>query len=197
MHVIALTGTVAAGKSSVAALFRAWGATVIDADTIVRALQIPGEPVFDAIMTRFGDGVRAPDGTLNREALRRLMLADGTARKDLEAIVHPAVEARRGVLLDAARARGDALVIAEVPLLFEAANPAAYEGIIVVDAPPAERKRRLVANRGLDSADADRLSAAQWPASKKRERATWVIDNDGDRQVLETRARAVWEQLPR
>lgn len=197
MHVIALTGSVAAGKSSVSALFRDWGATVIDADRIVRELQQPGEPVFDAIIAAFGPQLVASTGQLDRGQLRRLMLADPAARKRLEGIVHPAVERRRAELLAAAETRGDPLVIVDIPLLFEAADPGAYAGVIVVDAPVAERVRRLTHDRRLDEAEARALIDAQLPPAAKRARATWIIDNDGDRELLAERARDVWRVLPR
>jgi dephospho-CoA kinase len=195
MRVVALTGTAAAGKTSVGALFRAWGATVLDADAIVRELQQPGTPVFDAIAAAFGPAALRADGTLDRAALRQRILSDADAKRRLEAIVHPAVEQRRRVLLADAAARGASLVIVEIPLLFEAADPSAYDGVIVVDAPEAERRRRLVDGRGLTPTDAARLLAAQWPADAKRARATWVIDNDGDRDTLAHRARVVWDAL--
>lgn len=197
MRLVALTGSVAAGKSTVASLFRRWGARVIDADQIVRDLQRPGEAPFAAIVARFGAPVLRPDGTLNREQLRHLILADPAARADLEAIVHPAVEARRRALLAEARAAGVPLVVVDIPLLFEAADPSEYDDIIVVDAPVDERRRRLIADRGLSPEEAAALIAAQWPAEAKRARATWVIDNDGDRDRLETRTREVWEMISR
>jgi dephospho-CoA kinase len=195
MRVIGLTGTVAAGKSTVARLFAGWGATVIDADAIVRELQQPGEPVHGAIVARFGTDVVQPDGTLDRAALRRIVLSDAVARADLERLVHPAVELRRRELLADARRRGAQVVIADIPLLFESTDPAAYDGIIVVDAPREERMRRLVTGRGLSAADAEALMAAQWPAARKRAHATWIIDNDGTRADLEQLARAVWSGL--
>lgn len=195
MRIVALTGTVAAGKSSVAALFRAWGTPVIDADALVRELQRPGEPVLARIVARFGERILRADGTLDRAAMRQRMLTDEIARRDLELIVHPALDERRRELLAHARARGERLVVAEIPLLFEAADPAAYDAIVVVDAPVEERLRRLMAERGLGAAEAERLIALQWPAEKKRERATWIIENDADRATLEARARHVWEQL--
>lgn len=194
-RVVALTGNVAAGKSTVAALLQRWGATLIDADLIVRDLQRPGEPVFEAILARFGPGVRRADGALDRAALRDRILADPEERRALEAIVHPAVEARRLALTDAARARGDAVVIADIPLLFESSDPALYDGVILVDAPVAYRHARLVHDRRLGPAEADRLIAAQLPAEQKRPRATWIIENDADRPTLEARTRAVWEAL--
>ena len=197
MRVVALTGSVGAGKSSVGALFREWGATVIDADALVRELQRPGEPVFDAIVAAFGRAALDAHGALDRPAMRRRILDDPDAKRRLEAIVHPALETRRQQLVDAARIRGDTLVIADIPLLFEAADPSAYDGVIVVDASVTERRRRLIHDRHYDARDADELIAAQLPASTKRARATWIIDNDGDRDALARRARVVWDELRR
>lgn len=195
MRHYALTGTVAAGKSTVAALFERWGATRIDADAIVRTLQQPGEPVHEQIVARFGSEVVTHDGQLDRSALRRIMLADVDARRDLEAIVHPAVEGRRHALLDAARERDDAVVVSEIPLLFEAGDPSAFDGVIVVDAPVDVRRERLVSDRGLSSVEADRLMAAQWAPSRKRAHATWIIENDQSRVALHHRARIVWDAM--
>jgi dephospho-CoA kinase len=192
---VALTGSVAAGKSTVGALFREWGATVIDIDVLVRELQRRDEPVFDAIVAAFGPGVLDPRGELDRRLLRRRILADEGDRRRLEAIVHPAVEIRRRELLAAARMRGDLIVIADVPLLFEAGDPSAFDSVIVVDAPAGERRRRLMQHRGFDASDADLLIAAQMPSAEKRARATWIIDNDGDRDRLVRRTRAVWKAL--
>ena len=197
MRIIALTGSVAAGKSTVGALFRAWGATLIDADALVRELQQPGEPVFNAIVAAFGHDALDAHGAIDRPAMRRRILTDPAAKRRLERIVHPAVEQRRRRMVDAARERGEQLVIADIPLLFEAADPDAYDGIIVVDAPAPERRRRLMHDRGLSAHDADRLIAAQIPAADQRVRADWIIDNDGDRATLETRTRAVWDALRR
>ncbi|MBA2292391.1 MAG: dephospho-CoA kinase [Gemmatimonadales bacterium] len=195
MRHYALTGTVAAGKSTVAALFERWGATRIDADAIVRTLQQPGEPVHDQIVARFGSEVVTRDGQLDRSALRRIMLADVDARRDLEAIIHPAVEERRHALLDAARTRNDAVVVSEIPLLFEAGDPSAFDGVIVVDAPVDVRRDRLVADRGLSRTEADGLMAAQWAPSRKRAQATWIIENEQSRVALHHRARIVWDAM--
>jgi dephospho-CoA kinase len=197
MRVIALTGSVAAGKSSVGALFEEWGTPVLSADAVVRDLQRRGEPVFDAIVSAFGDTIVAASGELDRGALRRRILDDPAARRTLEAIVHPAIEPRRRAWLDAARHRGERLVVADIPLLFEVADPAAYDGVIVVDAPVAERRRRLIDDRGLSPREADQLLDTQLPAAEKRAQATWVIDNDSTRDVLRMRARQLWDQLSR
>jgi dephospho-CoA kinase len=192
---VALTGNVAAGKSTVVELFRRWGATVIDADRLVREAQVPGSPVLAAIARRFGPGVLAPAGTLDRAALRRLVLADPSALSDLNAIVHPVVHRRRAELEAEARARGDRIVVSDIPLLFETADPAAFDAVVLVDAPEALRRDRLMTDRGLPAVEADRLLAVQRPSSTKRTRSTFVIDNDADRAALEARARAVWSSL--
>lgn len=197
MRVLALTGNVAAGKSLVARRLRELGAFLIDADAIVRELQRPGTPVHARMVARFGEEILAPDGTIDRAAMRARILADPAERLALEAIVHPAVEAERRHLLAQAAASGASVVIAEIPLLFESADPSAYEGVILVDAPEAERRRRLIEDRGLPAEQADQLLAAQWPAEHKRARATWILDNDGDRGTLLERTDALWRQISR
>ena len=193
--IVALTGNIAAGKSSVVALFRQWGAGIVDADEVVRDLQRPGTEVFRQIVKRFGKAVLTPAGELDRAALRRLILEDTRARSDLNAIVHPAVRAQRDALVAAARAAGARIIVADIPLLFEAADPAEFDAVVLVDAPEAVRLHRLVTMRGLPREDAERLIAAQLPSDTKRPRSQFVIDNDGDRAQLERRARDVWLAL--
>jgi dephospho-CoA kinase len=191
---VALTGNIAAGKSTVAALFEAWGATLIDADRLVREAQAPGSPILAAIAERFGDGVLDAGG-LDRAALRRRVLADPAALADLNRLVHPEVLRRRRALEQAARARGDRIVVSDIPLLFEASNPGEFDVVVLVDAPAELRRARLLRDRGLDPDEADRLLAAQAPSGPKRARSTFVIDNDGDRTALEARSREVWNRL--
>jgi dephospho-CoA kinase len=192
---VALTGNIAAGKSSVAQLFVAWGATLIDADQIVRELQHPGEPVFEAIVDRFGAGVVDPEGQLDRAALRELILTNEDARHDLESLVHPAVAQRRRAETLAAIQRSDRLVLVDIPLLFEADDPAEYDAVVLVDAPEPVRRDRLVTLRGMTPQDADRLMATQLPSALKRQAADFVIDNDSDLATLEARARSTWLAL--
>ena len=192
---VALTGNIASGKSTVAELFRIWGATVIDADLLVRDAQAPGSPVLRAIAARFGQDLIDPAGVLDRRALRRRAMGDPGALADLNRIVHPDVLRRRAALEQEARSRGDRIVVSDIPLLFEAADPAAFDAIVLVDAPVALRRARLLAQRGLSAEDAETMLASQAPTGPKRERSTFVIDNDGDRAALEARARAVWAQL--
>lgn len=192
---VALTGNIAAGKSAVAELFRAWGATVIDADRIVREVQAPGGPVMREIARRFGESVIRADGSLDRPALRRRVMGDPDSLEALNRIVHPAVHARRKELLDEAAARGDSIVVSEIPLLFEAADPAEFDAIVLVDAPEELRRARLMERRGLDEREARAMIRAQMPSAEKRPRSDFVIENDADLHALERPAREVWRAL--
>lgn len=192
---VALTGNIGAGKSTVAELFRAWGATLIDADQLVREAQMPGQPTLERIIDRFGAEVARPDGTLDRARLRALVLSDSEALSSLNAIVHPEVDRRRRQLLAEARARGDRIVISDIPLLFEAADPGEFDAVILVDAPEPVRRSRLVQSRKLPGAELDRLMSAQLPSAPKRLRSDYVIDNAGDREALERSAASVWQAL--
>ena len=192
---VALTGNIASGKSTVAALFQQWGGTIIDADRLVREAQAPGSPVLRAIAGRFGEEYLDPGGELRREALRRRIMDDPAARADLDRIVHPEVFRLRARREAEARARGDRIVVSDVPLLFEAADPAAFDAIVLVDAPEHVRRARLIAERGLSAEEADRMMAWQQPSAPKRSRSTHVIDNDGDLAALERGASKVWAAL--
>jgi len=192
---VALTGNIAAGKSTVVSWLRRWGATIIDADELAREAEAPGTEVLTAIVKRFGANVRLPDGALDRAALRSKVMGDDAALADLNAIVHPAVRRRRDELLAAAKARGDLLVVNDIPLLFEALDPAQFDAIVLVDAPQPVRRARLRALRGLSNEEADRMIAAQMDAERKRARSQYVIDNDGSLKELEAKARAVFKEL--
>jgi dephospho-CoA kinase len=192
---IALTGNIAAGKSTVAELFRLWGATIIDADHLVREVQAPGGPALKRVVEQFGQGVIKADGTLDRAALRAKVLAHPTALADLNRIIHPEVHRRRVTLLEEARARGDQIVVSDIPLLFEVDDPASFDAVVLVDAPEAVRRARLMELRGLTRSDADRMMEAQLPAAAKRGRSHYVIDNDGDMPGLERAAALVWQSL--
>ena len=192
---VALTGNIGAGKTTVAELFRRWGAIVIDADQLVREAQAPGQPVLRDIASRFGAEVIFSDGSLDRAALRARVLADPVALTDLNRIVHPEVHRRRLELLAEARGRGDRIVVSDIPLLFEADDPRAFDAVVLVDAPERVRRARLLKSRGISPADADRMMVAQLSSASKRARSDYVIDNDGDLPALERAARAVWEAL--
>ncbi|MCU0624103.1 MAG: dephospho-CoA kinase [Gemmatimonadaceae bacterium] len=194
-RVVALTGNIAAGKSVVARRLAALGATIIDADVLAREAVAPGTPALAAIVARFGADMLAPDGTLDRARLRRHVFADPVARTALNAIVHPEVIRRRDAALAAARARGDRVVVFDIPLLFETGRDGEFQTVLLVDAPAAVRRDRLVRDRGLSPAEAEAMIAAQGPSGPKRARATLVFDNVGTVTDLEAAVDAAWPAL--
>ncbi len=192
---VGLTGNIASGKSTVAARLAAHGAVVLDADAYARDAVAPGSPGLAAVARRFGPAVLRPDGALDRAALGALVFRDASARADLEAIIHPEVARRRAADLAAARARGAAVVVSDVPLLFEAGLEDAFDLIVLVDAPEEERLRRLTVNRGIAADEARAMIAAQSDPAAKRARADIVIDNSGTADALARRVDALWTEL--
>src|SRR3989442_712214 len=148
---VALTGNIAAGKSTVVELLRRWGATIIDADELTGEAQAQGGEVLAAIARRFGSDVLAPDGSLDRAALRSKVMGDQAGLDALNAIVHPAVRRRRDELAREARQRGDVLVVNDIPLLFEVLDPGQFDLVVLVDAAVPLRRTRLRAMRGLSN----------------------------------------------
>ena len=195
MLLVALTGNIASGKSTVAALFVARGATLIDADVLARRAVRVGTPGYDAIVARWGDQVLSADGVLDRGALRHIVFEQPDELHALNSIVHPAVERMRAELGAAARKRGDRLVICDIPLLFENNLAGGFDRIVLVDAPRSLRLERLVRDRGLRETEALAMIAQQRPADLKRARADFVIDNDGTRDALAVRVDEVWRVL--
>ncbi len=189
---IGLTGGVGAGKSTVAGMLAERGAVVIDADAIAREVVRRGTPGFDAVVARFGDQVVQPDGELDRARLGQLVFADPVARADLEAIVHPLVASRSAQLMNAA-ADGSVLVY-DVPLLVENDLAGGFHVVVVVEAGPDTRLRRL-AERGLTKEQAWARMAAQATDEQRRAVADIVVTNDGSRADLEGQVADLWHRL--
>ena len=197
MLLIGLTGNIASGKSTVARLLSERGATIIDADVLARRVVEPGMPAFDEIVRRWGQEVVAPDGSLDRDALRRLVFSDHEQLEELNTIVHPEVAAYRDRLVNEARQRGDRLVVQDIPLLFERGLVDQFDRIILVDAPRPVRLERLMRERRLSETDAMDMITAQMPAELKRARADHLIENIGTVRELEERVSEVWQSLER
>lgn len=195
MLLVGLTGNIASGKSTVSQLFSERGATIIDADVLARRAVERGTGAFDAIVQRWGTSVLAPDGHLDRAALRRVVFGNARELEALNAIVHPEVERLRLARVEEARARGDRVVVCDIPLLFEKKMADRFERIILVDAPRPLRLERLVLDRGLRETEAMEMIASQMPAELKRARADFVIDNSGTLTELERRVSEVWATL--
>jgi dephospho-CoA kinase len=184
---IGITGPIGCGKSTVAGWLAARGAVAIDADAEARAVVEPGEPALALVLVRFGDGVRGPDGSLDRAALGRIVFADPGALRDLEAIVHPAVRPRILAAIGAADAAGAPAVVIEAIKLVEGGLAAFCDEVWLVTCTADEQRARL-AGRGVDADDAGRRIAAQGDIGACLRRAgTRVIDAGGDREAAEAR----------
>jgi len=193
MLLVGLTGGIGSGKSTVSAMLAERGAVVIDADAITRSLQVPGQPVFDAMVERFGPGIVAADGSLDRQAVASVVFTDEAARKDLEAIVHPAVGMEMVRRLQE-HAGTDSVVVYDVPLLVESGKTG-YGAVVVVDVDPDIAVARLVAHRGFDEADARARIANQVDRAARLAVADRVVDNSGTMAELEAQVDEVWAWL--
>ncbi|MDQ4070693.1 MAG: dephospho-CoA kinase [Actinomycetota bacterium] len=194
MLVVGLTGGIGSGKSTVAGLLAARGAVVVDADRLAREVVAQGTPGYDTVVARFGSGVVAADGSLDRRALAGLVFDDPAARADLNAVIHPAVRAAIDRLL-AELAGTDAVVVLEIPLLVESGRSYGESAVIVVDCPEDVAVRRLVEGRGMDEADARRRMAAQASRADRLAVADVVLDNSGSRADLERQVDELWSRL--
>jgi len=198
-RVLALTGGIGTGKSTVGRMFEKLGAVVIDADAIVHELQASGTPVLAEIVAAFGPEMLLPGGALDRARLGDLVFRDPEARARLGRIVHPRVGAEMARRLAAAREAGVPLVLLDIPLYYEgrgaAESPAAasprhgVEAVILVYAPEAAQVERQLARDGYDREEALRRVRAQVPIEEKRRLADHVIDNSGSLDETERQVR--------
>lgn len=187
---VGLTGGIAAGKSEVAALWQAEGAVVVDSDALAREALQPGTPTYAAVVREFGSEILSADGLINRAALAEIVFRDEKRRRVLNELVHPVVRQKRQERL-ATMANADAVVVAVIPLLYEAGEESEFDCVVAVACSEATQLARLRA-KGLEESQARARIAAQWPTSQKIERADYVIWNDGSRRVLVEQARMVW-----
>ncbi|CAN5640684.1 dephospho-CoA kinase [soil metagenome] len=192
---VGLTGNIASGKSSVVSVWRRMGATIVDADELSRRAVEPGTPGLAAIRARWGDPVMDSEGRLDRGALREIVFSDSLERQALEAIIHPEVARLRDEVHRTARKAGALIVVSDIPLLYEVGLEDQFDLVVLVDAPEQQRLERLVRMRGLSREAAERMMAAQMPASAKRESADYIIENDGTLDDLEAAALVLWRGL--
>lgn len=178
---VALTGGIASGKSAVAELFTAHGVPVVDSDAVAREIVAPGSPALEAIRHRFGEGVIQSDGTLDRRALRERVFSDPQARRDLEAITHPAIRARMQAWSQTAVGPYQIHII---PLLVESGGRRDFDRVLVVDCPEELQIRRVMQRDRVDETSARQVLAAQAARAERLSLADDVIVNDGDRARL-------------
>ena len=190
MILVGLTGGIGSGKSTISSLLEGKGAIIIDADAIVREVQLPGSPVLTELAEKFGSNVLAPDGSLDRQAVANIVFTDPDALKALNAIVHPAVGKEMNRRMIEQRTT-DHVVVLDIPLLTE--NPReGLQGKIVVDVPVEVQVERLVKFRGFDEADARARISRQATREQRLATADFVVDNSGDLADLQPQIDKLW-----
>lgn len=195
MLAVGLTGGIGSGKSTVAHLLVERGAVLIDADRVAREVVAPGGPAYQPLVDRFGPGIVAPDGTIDRAALAALTFPDPAALADLNAITHPAVGV---VMLErrAAEEGTDHVVVLDIPLLRpEHRDLLTLHAVVVVDCPVETALARLVSSRKMGRADAEARIAAQITREERCTGADYVIDNSSDLEHLRGEVDRVWSAL--
>jgi len=195
MRRVALTGGIATGKSYVRAQFEKRGVPTIDADTLARDAVAAGTPGLAAVIDRFGRDVLAPAGTLDRHKLASIVFMDPEARRDLEAIVHPAVREATSGWFDALDPARYSVAIADIPLLYEVGRERDFDAVIVTAVDPETQVRRVIDRDGASDAEARQRLAAQLPIEDKVRRADFVIHTDGTFEQTDEQVRRVLEQL--
>jgi dephospho-CoA kinase len=193
--VLGVTGGIASGKSSVAAMFAELGARVISADQLAREAVAPGSPALMELVAAFGPTILTPHGELDRELLGRTVFADAAARARLNAITHPAIALLAEARLHESRSAGGPLVIYEAPLLFEAGAGKRVDAVLVVAIDPAVQEQRLVERDRLPPGEIRPRIDAQWPQAEKVARADFVIDNSGSPEETRRQVANLYRQL--
>ena len=194
MRTIGLTGGIACGKSTVSNVLKDCGARIVDADAIAHELSRSNQPIFHVYVELFGPEIVTPEGTLDRAEIAQRVFSDTVLRDKMNARVHPIIRAAAEERLDAAHMDGTAVVVLDVPLLFEAGWDALTNDTWVVALPPEEQLARLLArDHTMDEAEARARIAAQMPLAEKCMRADVVIDNSGTREETKERVEKLWE----
>lgn len=193
-----LTGGIASGKSTVAAMFRDLGAWIIDADQLAHELISAGTPTFNQLVNHFGSNIIYSTGQVDRKQLGEIVFADPAQRAALNAIIHPAIMARREELIAGYEAADPkAVVISDAALIYEAHIAGYFLKVIVACCTPQQQLERLMAKTGLSSEQAERRIMAQMPAEEKRRRADYVIDCSGSIEETRRQAAALYPELKR
>lgn len=194
--IIGLTGGIATGKSTVSAMLAELGASIVDADQVAREVVLPGEPALRQVAEVFGQAVLQEDGTLNRKKLGKIVFADENKRKQLEAILHPAIRRVMAERIDRLERENPArLVVADIPLLYEVGLDSLYPEVLLVYAPAPVQMKRLAERDGLTEREARQRLDAQMPIETKKRKATWVIDNSGTLEETRRQVLAFWQRM--
>ena len=192
---VVLTGGIGSGKSSVASVLAAKGATLVDADAIAREVIAPGGPAYDRVIDRFGEAILGSDGAIDRQALASVVFSDPSALADLNAITHPVIGQIMIERRAEAQARGG-IVLLDIPLLRAThREELGVDVVVVVDTPVEVAIERLVAQRGFERSDAEARVAAQMSPEERRRLADFALDNSGDRAALSDQVERLWDDL--
>jgi len=184
--VIAVTGGAASGKSAVSRHLAALGAFFIDLDELSREAVLPGSPVLAEIVDTFGPDIVTPDGTLNRRKLRDIITRNRGTRQQLEAVIHPEIFRLMNLHINTAAARGQKLIVVEVPLLYETGKQALFDAVVMVSADRELRIQRLVDRDGVSRDQAQALLDAQMDDAEKISRSPYVLyNNDSHERLLQ------------
>jgi len=195
MLAVGLTGGIGSGKSAVADLLVERGAVLIDADQVARDVVAPGGPAYEPLIERFGRGIVAPDGTIDRPALAAVAFADEESRLALNGITHPAIGIAMIQARDALEGT-DKIVVLAIPLLTAAHRETVrLHKVVVVDCPTDVALERLLSQRGFDRADAEARIRAQITREERVKEADYVLDNSGDRAALAAQVDELWAWL--
>jgi dephospho-CoA kinase len=198
MLLIGLTGGVATGKSTVAKLLKACGAVIIDADALAREVVQPGKPAWRDIVKFYGKQVLEPDRTLNRPALAHIVFRNPRKLRTLSSIIHPRVAREQSRLTrDFARKDPHALIVYDVPLLFEAGVDSRVDRVVVVTADREMQITRLQRRNHLTRAEAQRRIRSQMPLAKKIKQADYVIDGTLPLRQLKRTVEGLYVELQR
>jgi dephospho-CoA kinase len=195
VKLVGLTGGIASGKSTVAAIFRRLGAEIVNADELAREVVEPGAEAWQEIVKEFGPTVLQADQAIDRRKLREVIFNNPEARKKLEAIIHPRVRALAEKKIRAFEAAGSAVVIYEVPLLFETQIHHWIRPVILVACDVERQKSRIQERDLLTAAEAQRHIDAQMSLEDKRRLADYIIENNGGLAELEAQVKAVLEKI--
>jgi dephospho-CoA kinase len=185
---VGLTGNVGSGKSEVARVWKAAGIPVVDADALAREVVAKGSPGLSEVVETFGESILTVEGTLDRTKLRGIVFSDPEARTRLEAVVHPRIGVLRRRWVEAREAEGAALIVCEIPLLFETGSEKDFDAVVLVHAPEMERERRLREGRGLSATETRRIMESQGDAEAKLARTDYVLHNSGTLDELRSAA---------
>ncbi|HTY21205.1 MAG TPA: dephospho-CoA kinase [Geobacteraceae bacterium] len=194
MRIIGLTGGIASGKSSVARIMESLGGVIVDADLLAREAVLPGKPAYRSIVAEFGKGILNPDGTIDRQALGRIVFSDPSARRKLERITHPAIARLAEQRLSALRESGVQVVVYMAPLLIEAGVTDRVDEIWVVYVDRETQVERLIRRDGIGREEALQRLAAQMPMDEKIKLGNVVIDNNGAPHETEQQVREIWKR---